>query len=221
MIFLLCNKGEREREMYEEVRVLEHSSIKITGEKTIYFDPFHISEERNDADIIFVTHEHYDHFSPEDIRKVRKDDTCLVLPKSMEGQEKKADFAKEKVTFLAPGETCRIGEISVEGVAAYNKRKPFHTKGKGWLGYVVTMNGTRYFVAGDTDANEENRNVQCDVAIVPIGGTYTMDAKAAAQLVNEIKPKAAIPSHYGSIVGTDKDAGLFAEKVDNGIATRR
>lgn len=207
--------------MYEEVRVLEHSSIKITGEKTIYFDPFHISEERNDADIIFITHEHYDHFSPEDIRKVRKDDTRLVLPKSMEGQEKEADFTKEKVTFLAPGETCRIGEISVEGIAAYNRRKPFHTKGMGWLGYVVTMSGTRYFVAGDTDANEENRNVQCDVAIVPIGGTYTMDAKAAAQLVNEIKPKAAIPSHYGSIVGTDKDADLFAEKVDNGIAARR
>ncbi len=207
---------------FEEAQVLEHSSIRITGEKTIYFDPFHVKGEPHDGDIIFITHDHYDHYSPEDVEKVKKDGTVLVMPKSMEGQEKKSGFAGERTVLLSPGEQKDVEGLKVEAVAAYNKLKPFHTKGKKWLGYVVVMNnGTRYFIAGDTDANAENKGVRCDVAIVPIGGMYTMDAKAAAELVNEIKPKLAIPSHYGSIVGSAKDADIFLDKVSDEIKARK
>jgi len=206
--------------MYDEVKVLEHSSIRITGEKTIYFDPYHIQGEPRDADIIFITHEHYDHYSPEDIAKIKKEDTLLVMPESMAGQEQKSGFGKERTVFLRPGGQTEAESIKIEAVAAYNRLKPFHTKSRQWLGYVVTMNGTRYFVAGDTDANDENRRVSCDVAVVPVGGTYTMDAKAAAKLVNELKPKLAVPSHYGSIIGTAKDAETFADNVADGIQVR-
>lgn len=205
--------------MYDNVQVLEHSSIRVEGERILYFDPFHIKGEPHDADIILVTHEHYDHFSPEDIRKVSKEGTVLVLPESMAGQESEA--APCRAVFLKPGEKAEVSGLFVEAVAAYNVGKPFHMKGKCWLGYVVAMDGTRYYVAGDTDANEENRSVVCDLAVVPVGGKYTMNAKQAAALVNEIKPKCAIPSHYGSIVGTEKDAETFIKAVSPDIRTRR
>ena len=85
------------------------------------------------------------------------------------------------------------------------------------FGYVIMLNGLRYYVAGDTDATEENSHVVCDVALVPIGGTYTMNASEAAELVNYIKPKVAIPIHYGSIVGTPEDAEIFVQRLNNGI----
>ncbi len=205
--------------MYEEVQVLEHSSIRIGGEKILYFDPFHIKGEAQDADRIFITHEHYDHFSVEDIERVKKQDTVLVMPESMRGKESAVGAAR--VLFMKPGDVTEADNVRVEAVAAYNRLKPFHTKGKGWLGYVVTMNAAVYFVAGDTDRNEENSGVHCDVALLPVGGTYTMDAKGAAELANMIKPKCAIPTHYGSIVGTEKDADQFLERLDKNIQTRK
>lgn len=205
--------------MYDNVQVLYHSSIRIAGERILYFDPFHIEGEPHDGDIVFVTHEHFDHFSPEDIKKVAKDGTALILPAGMAGQEKEAGL--NRAEFLKPGDRTEVLGVSVEAVAAYNIGREFHVRDKNWLGYVVTMGGTRYYVAGDTDANEENRQVACDVAVVPVGGKFTMDAKEAAAFVNGIKPKCAIPSHYGSVVGTEEDAEIFCRAVDDGIQTRK
>ena len=105
--------------------------------------------------------------------------------------------------------------IEFETVPAYNIGKPFHPKSAGWVGYIFKDGGTRIYVAGDTDATEEAANVKCDVALVPVGGTYTMNAKQAAELVNTIKPKVAIPVHYGGIVGSAKDGEKFASMLEN------
>ncbi len=204
--------------MFEEVKLLTHSSIKVTGEKVLYFDPYKITEESRDGDVIFVTHDHYDHYSPEDIKKVAKADTLLILPESMKGQEGKAGI--KEVRYINPGGLLEERGLTVRAVPAYNRMKPFHTKGKGFVGYLVTMGDTVYYVAGDTDRLPENEGIKCDVALVPVGGMYTMDHKEAAKLVNEIAPKLAIPTHYGTVAGEKEDGRRFAELVDAGIQVR-
>lgn len=207
--------------MYEEVRVLAHSSVMIEGCRRLYVDPFQLKAETHDADLILVTHEHFDHYSPEDIAKVKQASTILVMPAAMDGQERKTGFDQAHRVLIAPGERVVLDGITIVAVAAYNLDKAFHMEENGWVGYVVTMDGIRYYIAGDTDDTPVCRQVQCDVAIVPVGGTYTMTAQEAATLINAIRPKLAIPSHYGSIVGTEEDADAFIAAVDTGIATRR
>lgn len=202
--------------MTENIQVLTHSSIKITGESTIYVDPFHVVEEAKDADIILITHDHFDHFSPEDIAKVIKSRTVLVVPEKM--KKKAAEIPCGELVAVEPGERRQLGNIAIETVPAYNVMKPFHPRSQGWVGYIVETDGVRIYVAGDTDITKENKEVSCDVAMVPIGGTYTMDAKKAAELVNIIHPKAAIPTHYGSVAGTREDEEVFRANVDPSIS---
>ena len=199
----------------DNIKVNAQSSICITGTKTVYFDPFEMAEEPHDADYIFVTHEHYDHFQPESIAKVKKEGTVLVAPLSMKEKAlKESGFQEQDCLFLVPGEQKDLEGLSVAAVAAYNKLKPFHPKGKQWLGYIVTMDGVRYYVAGDTDANEDNRKVKCDVALIPIGGTYTMDKKHGADFVANLRPKAVVPTHYGKLVGKPEDGTDFKDYVE-------
>lgn len=197
--------------MKNKITVNTQSSIRIGSEKIIYFDPFKISSAANDADIIFITHEHYDHFSPEDIEKVQKSDTVFVAPKSMEAALKKHGYSN--LTLLAPGEKTAVRDIPVEAIPAYNLMKPFHTKKNGWLGYVITVEGQRIYVAGDTDATPEAQSVSCDIALIPIGGTFTMNPGKAAAFINELRPKTVIPTHYGSIVGSAEDGEAFQKLV--------
>ena len=166
------------------------SSIKITGDKTIYFDPLKI-EENHDADYIFITHTHWDHFSKEDILKIKKEDTLIIGPKDIEEESKNIGFAEEKILTLLPKETKNVNGISFNTVPAYNIGKNFHPKSNNWLGYVLTINNTTYYIMGDTDALEENEKIECDVLLIPIGGTYTMDAKEAAEFTNKISPAAS------------------------------
>lgn len=201
--------------MTENIEVLTHSSIRITGGPTIYVDPFHIEQEVHDADIIFITHDHFDHFSVEDIEKVRKEDTVLVIPEKMKGQAGKASCSR--VVTVKSGMKEQLKGIEFEAVAAYNNMKPFHPKWNGWVGYVLTVNGVRIYIAGDTDMTKDNQLISCDVAMVPIGGKFTMDASQAAELVNVMKPKVAIPTHYGSIAGTKEAEEDFRAKVDPSI----
>ena len=198
------------------ISVNTQSSIRIGGSKVLYFDPFKISAEPHDADIIFITHSHYDHLDPQSIGRIIRPDTVLIAPAGMDREIREAS-GNAGFVLMAPGETRDIDGISVRAVPAYNRLKPFHPKRNGWNGYVVTMDGVRYYVAGDTDANSELASVSCDVAMVPIGGVFTMSAKEAAKLVNAIHPLAAIPTHYGSIVGKPGDADVLRKHVSQGI----
>ena len=192
--------------MLENIEVLYHSSIRINKEKIIYIDPFKIDKNYNDADIIFITHDHYDHYSEEDIDKVINENTTIIIPDELLTKLLRKGINKNAIITVEPNKNYMVQGIKFETISAYNTNKTFHPKENGWVGYIIIINGIRYYIAGDTDITEENKQVKCDVAFVPVGGTYTMDFKEAASLINEIKPKIAIPIHYGSIVGTEQDA---------------
>lgn len=161
--------------------------------------------------MIFVTHDHYDHYSEEDIDKIKKEDTIIIAPEELLTKLLRKGFRKDSIITVEPNKKYMIQGMKFETIPAYNTNKQFHPKENGWVGYIIEIKGVRYYIAGDTDITEENRRVKCDVAFVPVGGTYTMDFKEAATLVNEIKPKMAIPIHYGDIVGTKQDAIDFSK----------
>ena len=203
--------------MLNNIEVLCHSSIRINKEKTIYIDPFKIDRNYNDADIIFITHDHYDHYSEEDIDKVINESTVIVIPEELLTKGLKKGINKDAIITVEPNKKYMVQGIKFETVPAYNTNKTFHPKENGWVGYVIELNDVKYYIAGDTDITEENKKVKCDVAFVPVGGTYTMDFKEAAQLVNEIQPKVAVPIHYGSVVGTKQDAEEFIKLLHTNI----
>ena len=205
--------------MLENIQVLYHSSIKINREKVIYIDPFKINNEYHDADIIFITHSHFDHYSEEDIDKIIKEETKLIVTKDLE-QKVLEKVKKENVICVQPEKNYLVVGINFETIPSYNTNKQFHPKSNNWVGYIIDLNGIKYYFAGDTDITEENKKVKCDVAFVPVGGTYTMTAREAAELVNIIKPKIAVPIHYGSVVGTTKDAEDFVISLNEKIEGR-
>ena len=192
--------------MLKNIEVLYHSSIKISKNKVIYIDPFKIDKNYNDADIVFITHDHFDHYSEEDIDKVINENTTIIIPEELLTKLLRKGINKNAIITVEPNEKYMVQGIKFETIPAYNTNKTFHPKENGWVGYIITLDDIRYYIAGDTDITEENKQVKCDVAFVPVGGTYTMDFKEAASLINEIKSKIAIPIHYGSIVGTEQDA---------------
>ena len=203
--------------MLENIEVLYHSSIRINKDKIIYIDPFKIDKNYNDADIIFITHDHYDHYSEEDIDKVINKNTTIIIPEELLTKLLRKGINKNAIITVEPNVKYMIQGIEFETIPAYNTNKSFHPKENDWVGYIITLNDIRYYVAGDTDITEENRKVKCDVAFVPVGGTYTMDFKEAAQLINEIQPKIAVPIHYGSVIGTEQDASDFIKLLHPNI----
>lgn len=203
--------------MLENIEVLYHSSIKISKNKVIYIDPFKIDKNYNDADIVFITHDHYDHYSEEDIDKVINENTTIIIPEELLTKLLRKGINKNAIITVEPNEKYMVQGIKFETIPAYNTNKTFHPKKNGWVGYIITLDDIRYYIAGDTDITEENRRVKYDVAFVPVGGTYTMDFKEAAQLINEIQPKIAVPIHYGSVVGTKQDATDFIKLLHPSI----
>jgi len=197
------------------VVINEHSSIKISDKQNIYIDPYLINKNINDSDILFLTHDHYDHLSEEDIIKVIKKDTIIVCPENC--VEKVRSVFGNKILAVIPNCNYELNGVKIETIPSYNTNKNFHPIENNWVGYILTINGIRYYIAGDTDITEENKKVKCDIALIPVGGTYTMDYKEAAQLINIIKPKIAIPTHYGSITGTKDDGINFSKLVDDDI----
>lgn len=203
--------------MLEGIQVLCHSSIRMKRDMTIYFDPFQINHDDNDADILLITHDHYDHYSEEDIDRVVKKDTIVVAPMDLKEKLLNHGFQIEQIVLVEPNQTYQVKGIEVHTIPAYNTNKAFHKKEYGWVGYLIILDGITYYIAGDTDITEENLQVRCDVAFVPVGGTYTMTYEEGARLANQIHPKIAIPIHYGSIVGTKEDGKKFSELLDSDI----
>ena len=206
--------------MIDHITVNTQSSIRIqAGRQVIYIDPIKIEEARHDADLIFLTHNHSDHFEPETINRLNREVmTMVVAPKNMFDQVgKETEVEYNNVIPLAPGDKMQLNGFPIEAVPSYNIGKEFHPKENNWLGYVITIEGKRTYICGDMDATPEGKAVKCDILMVPIGGTYTMDPKEAAAFTNEVKPQTVIPTHYGSIVGTPEDADTFAGGVDKGI----
>lgn len=206
----------------ENVRVFTQSAIRIQSKDgvVIYLDPFSLTEAEaaHDADYVLITHAHYDHFSPEDIARVAGDHTELVAPASMGAEVARVadEIEATAVHLLQAGATLELPDVTVEAVPAYNvkpERLEMHPQTNGWLGYVLTVDGVRYYAAGDTDQNPDNEHVACDVAFVPIGGTYTCDPHQAAAFVNALRPKTVVPIHYGSIAGVQEDFDEFAAEV--------
>ena len=203
--------------MLENIDVLYHSSIRISKNKVIYIDPFKIDKNYNDADIVFITHDHFDHYSEEDIDKVINENTTIIIPEELLTKLLRKGINKNVIITVEPNEKYMVQGIEFETISAYNTNKTFHPKENGWVGYIIVIDGIRYYIAGDTDITEENKKVKCDVAFVPVGGTYTMNFKEAAQLINEIQPKIAVPIHYGSVVGTKQDATDFIKLLHPSI----
>ncbi|MBR5375932.1 MAG: MBL fold metallo-hydrolase [Lachnospiraceae bacterium] len=198
------------------ITVNAQNSIRIDMGKIIYIDPFQIEGEPGDADYIFLTHDHYDHYSLDDINKVLQYETVFVVPEPMDIKLRKNTYAGRNLP-VKPDNKYETEDFSFETVPAYNLLKPFHPKKAGWVGYILDIDGTRIYIAGDTDATKEAKNVRCDIALIPIGGTYTMNFKEAAKLINEIRPEYAIPTHYGTLVGKQSDGEGFRNLVDDGI----
>ena len=209
--------------MIDNIELIAQSAIRIKSQdnKVIYFDPFKLSENyNNDADLIYITHSHFDHFSPEDILKIKKEETKIIAPEDLREEIEKIGFDERYVLLVKPNNEYNIEDIEFSTIPAYNINKNFHKKEFNWVGYIVNIDGERIYVAGDTDNTEEARNVKCDIACIPIGGTYTMTYEESADLINTIRPKVAIPTHYKTIVGTAQDAQEFKEKIAENIEVR-
>jgi len=198
------------KDLVKKIQWLGHDCFLIKSDLIIYFDPFQIKTGPK-ADVIFVTHPHYDHCSPEDIKKIAKEDTIIVTEKDS------AKMLTGKIEIMKVGEEKTVKGIKVKTVPAYNIGKTFHTKDKGWLGFVVEIEGVKIYHAGDTDFIPEMKDIKADIALLPVSGTYVMTADEAASATLTIKPQIAIPMHYGSIVGSEKDAEKFAKALEGKI----
>ncbi|MDA8170188.1 MAG: MBL fold metallo-hydrolase [Nitrospiraceae bacterium] len=204
-------KGGTDMDMLKNIHWLGHDTFRINAGKVIYTDPFRIRERPVRAGIILITHEHYDHCSPEDVAKIQGPDTVIVAPPDC------AAKLKGNIHLARPGDRINIEGIGIEAVRSYNVNKKFHPKGNDWVGYIFTAGGKRIYIAGDTDLIPEMKDYRCDIALLPVSGTYVMTAEEAVQAALEIRPGVAIPMHYGSIVGTKEDAERFRKLLETKI----
>lgn len=185
----------------------KHASFLWNGSKKIYFDPWVIDDSSGKADLILVTHPHYDHFDPETINRLRGESTVIITSHDC------VQKLNGNIKTLMPGENIRIGNIEIEAVPSYNIDKSFHPKENNWLGYVVSADGIKIYHAGDTDRIPEMKNIAADLVLFPVGGTYTMNWEEAVAAAKDINLKLAIPMHYGYIVGSQDDGRNFAKKL--------
>ena len=197
---------------------IAHDTFRIAGSKVVYTDPFKLSK-RDEADIVLLSHDHFDHLSLEDLEKVCSPGTTIVASHLCETGLKNVKVKEKR--FLDANAKYTAGKVVIETVPAYNVNKfrepgkPFHPKESKGIGFVLEMDGTRVYFAGDTDYIPEMKSIQCDIALLPVSGTYVMTVEEAAKAAQTLNPKIAVPMHYGAIVGSDEDAKKFKALVTN------
>ena len=188
--------------LLKKIKWLGHAGFKIEGDKIIYIDPFQIKESEK-ADIILITHEHYDHCSPEDVAKIQKESTVIVTIDSCLSK------LSGHIKTVKPGDEISVESIHIKAVLSYNIGKKFHEKFTNKVGFIVTVGDESVYHAGDTDFIPEMKDIHADIALLPVSGTYVMTAEEAVRAAETIKPEYVIPMHYGSIVGSSSDAETF------------
>jgi L-ascorbate metabolism protein UlaG (beta-lactamase superfamily) len=198
------------QDVIKKIHWLGHDGFRIDSGKVIYFDPFQI-KSAVPADIIFISHDHFDHCSEEDIKKIQTKDTVIVTDAIT------AQKLKGSIRVVKPGDKLTVENVAIEVVPSYNTNKTFHPKAAGMLGFIVTVEGVRVYHAGDTDFIPEMNSIKTDIALLPVSGTYVMTAEEAVQAALAIKPAIAIPMHFNAIVGSEKDAALFKEKLQGKV----
>ena len=203
----------------EPIIVNKQSSIRISGSKVLYFDPLEM-EALHDADYIFITHPHFDHFSLLSILELKKDSTMIITTKDIVEELLSIGILEENMVIVKPNESYVFKNLEFQTVPAYNIHRRHHKKEDGWVGYIVTLDQVIYYITGDTDVLRDMKEIHCDILFLPVGGTYTMDCIEAADLCNIIKPKLVIPTHYGYVVGSKKDALVFKKRLDSQIACK-
>ncbi len=198
------------KDLAKKIVWLGHDGFRIDAEKTIYFDPYEISSGP-EADLILVTHDHFDHCSPDDVKKIQSANTVVVTEKDA------AQKLSGDVRVVKPGESLAVENIKIEAVPSYNTDKDFHPQKNGWLGFIVEIAGVRVYHAGDTDFIPEMKEFNVDIALLPVSGTYVMTADQAVDAALAINPKLAIPMHYGTVAGSEQDAVDFKSALEGKI----
>lgn len=198
------------QEMIKKIEWLGHDGFRINASKTIYFDPFQITGGP-EADLIFISHDHFDHCSPDDVAKIQGDKTAIIT------EPNSAQKLAGDVKTLKPGDTLEIEGVKIEAIPSYNTDKDFHPKKNNWLGFIVEVDGVRIYHTGDADFIPEMKSMTVDIALLPVSGTYVMNADQAVEAALAINPKVAIPMHYGAIVGSEEDAQKFKQALEGKV----
>jgi L-ascorbate metabolism protein UlaG (beta-lactamase superfamily) len=203
-------------ELIEKLHWLGHDSFRLDGPPVIYFDPWKLKGRPPEADLVLVSHEHHDHCSPDDVKRVSGRDTVVLAGGSAADQLPGA-------RTVAPGDRLTVAGVEVEAVRAYNVNKfrspgmPFHPRKSDHVGYLVTVEGVRIYFAGDTDQIPEMADLSCDVALLPVSGTYVMTAEEAADAARTLSPQIVVPMHYGAGIGTADDGRRFTQLYDGQV----
>jgi len=190
------------------IKWLGHSSVKIVTGKgvRIYIDPWELSSHAEAADIILITHPHYDHYSPFDIRKISDKNTAVFGPAVC------AEKLGKRFTAVRPGEIIELEGVKIEMYPAYNIDKPYHKRENDWMGFVIVADSERVYISGDTDFIPEMKDIKCDTAVLAVGGKYTMNVDNAVAAAEAMRPRRVLPVHYGKITGTSISGMQFKKK---------
>jgi L-ascorbate metabolism protein UlaG (beta-lactamase superfamily) len=193
--------------IFKALKWYGHASFAIESNKIIYIDPWNIPASAPKADLILVTHSHYDHLSPSDINRLKKEGTTIIC------SEDCLDKLSGDVKTMSPGQQLEVKGVKIKAISAYNASKAFHPRNNKWLGYMITIEGVAVYHSGDTDFIPEMKNLgKVDIALLPVGGKFTMNAEEAAEAADVIKAEVSVPMHYGAgVIGDEKDAKRFVE----------
>lgn len=213
LIFLIFQGGFSMTNIINKIKWLGQASVRIEDEKVIYIDPYNLSENPVKADIILITHDHMDHLDRKSIEKIIKPETIILIPSAINIGIKDA-----KIASVKPFSTNKIYNYNIMTVPAYNIKKSFHPKSKGYVGYIIEISGTKIYHTGDTERIPEMKNISADIIMLPLGQTYTMNSvEEASEAVIDVKAKIAIPIHFGMYEGNEKDALKFKELLKDKV----